>query len=83
MLLFMALLTDCDELTLTRLRIIYREREVWSVTQVLDMMYQYPAPVSAVLLAQLAFVVIHPSHFCGEILPRARHVEVYLFSGFK
>ena len=55
----MALLADCDELTLARLRIIYRERKVWPVAKMLDMMYQYSASVSTVLLAQLTLVVVH------------------------
>ena len=79
----MALLADCDKLTLTRLGIVDAEREIRSVAQVFDMMYNHTATVSAVLLAQLALAVVHLSHFCGEILPRARHIEVYLFSGFK
>lgn len=79
----MTLLADCDELTFACLRIIYRERKVRSVAKMLDMMYQYSASVAAVLLTQLTLVVVHLSHFCGEILPRARHIEVYLFSEFK
>ena len=79
----MTLFTDCDELTFACLRIIDAEREVRSIAQVLDMMYNHTATVSPSRLAQLALVSIHPSHFCGKILPRARHVEVYLFSGFK
>ena len=59
MLLFMALLADCDKLTLTRLRIIYRERKVRSVAKMLYMMYQYSASVATVLLTQLTFVVVH------------------------
>lgn len=79
----MALLADCDELTLACVRIIDAECEIRSVAQVLDMMYNHTATVSPSRLAQLALVSIHASHFCGEILPRARHIEVYLFSGFK
>lgn len=65
MLLFMALLADCDELTLACLRIIYRERKVRSVAKMLNMMYQYPASVATVLLAQLALVVIVFQHFAS------------------
>lgn len=55
----MTLFADCDELTLARLRIIYRERKVGSVAKMLDMMHQYPASVATVLLAQLTLVIVH------------------------
>lgn len=61
----MTLLANRDELSFACLRIIYRKRKVRSVAKMLDMMYQYSASVAAVLLAQLALIVIILHHFAS------------------